>query len=148
ILDADTLVGIGPNTDSFVFNWASAAGSLDVSGSTDGTVALRITLIRSIYASFDNIYIEASEDPVISSVEETHAPLLTAFPVPCTDQLTIAGLSTQPGPVTILSVVGLVVGTAPLTAQGTVDVSDLAPGTYVIRVEASGQLRTVRFIKA
>ncbi|MCU0320653.1 MAG: hypothetical protein MUE88_11345, partial [Flavobacteriales bacterium] len=33
ILDADTLVGIGPNTDSFVFNWASAAGSLDVSGS-------------------------------------------------------------------------------------------------------------------
>ena len=147
VLDADTLVGIGPDTDTFVFNWARAEGSLDVSGSTDGMVALRLTLIRSTYASFDNIYIEASDDPIITTVDEASARVLTAFPIPCSDQLTIAGLPAQPGPVTILSAVGQVVRTVPMMAQGTVDVSGLAPGTYVVRVVAGGQVRTVRFVK-
>lgn len=147
VLDADTLVGIGPNTDSFVFNWARAEGSLDVSGSTDGMVALRMTLIRSTYASFDNIYIEASQDPVITSVEEVEAQPLTAFPIPCADQLTIAGLHAQPRMATIFSTMGPAVRTAPLTAQGTLDVSGLAPGAYLVRMEEGEQVRTVPFIK-
>ena len=70
VLDSDSLTGVGPNADSFVFNWAHAEGSLDVTGSTDGLVAVRMTLLRSSYAAFDNIYIEASFDPVISAVRE------------------------------------------------------------------------------
>ncbi len=146
-LDADTLVGIGPNTDSFVFNWAHAEGSLDVSGSTDGLVALRLTQISSSYASFDNIYIEASEDEVISSVQEANTQLLTAFPIPCADQLTIAGLPAQQCVATVVSALGGSVCAVAITAQGTLDVSGLTAGTYVVRVDAGAQVRTVRFIK-
>ena len=147
VLDADTLVGIGPDTDTFVFNWARAEGSLDVSGSTDGLVALRITLIRCNYASFDNIYVEASMDSVISSIQETAAQRITAYPIPCADQLTIAGLPAQPRMVTLFSTMGQALRAVAITAQGTLDVSGLAPGAYVVRVDVGGQTRTVRFIK-
>ncbi|MBK9276371.1 MAG: T9SS type A sorting domain-containing protein [Flavobacteriales bacterium] len=147
VLDADTLTGTGPDADSFVFNWAHAEGSLDVSGSTDGMVALRMTLIRSSYASFDNIYIEASVDSVISSVHEDEAHALGAFPIPCADLLTLTGMRTRPRMVTIFSTMGEAMRMVPIAAQGTVDVSGLPPGAYVVRVEEGDQVRTVRFIR-
>lgn len=130
-----------------MFHWAHAEGSLDVSGSTDGMVALRMTLIRSSYASFDNIYIEASVDSVISSIHEADTRALAAFPIPCADQLTLTGMHTRPRMVTIFSTMGQAVRAVPITAQGTLDVSSLAPGAYVVRVEEGEQVRTVRFIK-
>ncbi|MEZ4756663.1 MAG: T9SS type A sorting domain-containing protein [Flavobacteriales bacterium] len=147
VLDADTLTGTGPNTDSFVFNWANASGNLDVSGSTDGMVALRMTLIRSTYASFDNIVIEASVDTVISSISEERPRLLTAFPVPCKDHLTIAGIDARSSVAMIYSTLGELVRSAPVNTHGTLDVSGLAPGAYVVRVEGYRGVHSVRFIK-
>lgn len=148
VLDADTLTGLGPAVDSFVFNWAGAEGSLDVSGSTDGMVALRITLISSNYASFDNIYIEASEDPIITSMTENAALQLTAFPIPCADQLTLSGLPQRSHMATIRSVLGCSVRTVQVTPQGTVDVSALSPGAYVLEVTSAATPLSLRFIKA
>lgn len=147
VLDTDTLKGTGPNADSFVFNWANVSGSLDVSGSTDGMVALRMTLIRCSYASFDNIYIEASEDEVITSVAEASAPAIAAYPVPCTDALTVTGLGTGTHRATICSALGHVVGNALISSQGVVDVAALAPGAYLLRVDEGAGQQTVRFVK-
>lgn len=147
VLDSDTLMGVGPDVDYFVFNWANVRGSLDVTGSTDGKVALRMTLIRSSYASFDNIYIEASEDTVITDVSEVSQPLTAAFPVPCKDQLTITGLPAVPLTATIYSILGYAVRRAEISNHGTLNVSGLAPGTYVVRMGEGEKLRTVRFIK-
>lgn len=147
VLDADTLTGTGPAADSFVFNWASVSGSLDVSGSTDGMVALRITLIRSSYASFDNIYIEASQDPVISGVAEQAAPAVRAFPNPCTDRLMIDGLSAGNHQATVLTTVGQAVASTVLSANEGMDVSALVPGSYILRITEGDALRTVRFVK-
>lgn len=147
VLDSDTLTGTGPNADSFVFNWARADGNLDVSGSTDGMVALRITLIRSTYASFDNIYIEASQDSVISAIPEIPMTELTSYPVPCADQLTIQGLSSQTHATLIRSVLGQEFGTFFISSQGTMDVSTLPSGAYFITVQEDTRMHTVRFLK-
>lgn len=147
VLDADTLTGTGPDTDSFIFNWAHAEGSLDASGSTDGTVALRITLIRSTYASFDNIYIEASQDSVISAIPEIRSGSLGGYPVPCVDQLTIKGLSAGSHVATIRSILGQELGTFQITTQGTMDVSTLPSGSYFASVQEGAVANTLRFVK-
>lgn len=147
VLAADTVTGIGPAVDSFVFNWANVSSSLDVSGSTDGMVALRMTLIRSTYASFDNIVIEASVDSVLSSIRENDTLTLTAFPVPCTDQLTIRGLPAKPHAATLISTLGRVERTVQISAQGKLDVNGLASGASVVRMGEGLETRTVRFIK-
>ena len=147
VLDADTLSGSGPNADSFIFNWAHAEGSLDASASTDGMVALRITLLRSDYASFDNIYIEASQDSVISSIPKIQLSALSAFPVPCVDQLTIQGLSAGSHVATIRSVLGQELGTFTITAKGTLDISLLPSGVYLLNVQEGATLNTLRFVK-
>lgn len=46
VLSSDTLFGIAPNSDSFVFNWANAVGLLDISGAADGMVAIRLRCSR------------------------------------------------------------------------------------------------------
>lgn len=80
VLSSDTLFGIAPNSDSFVFNWANAVGLLDISGAADGMVAIRFTLLTSSYAAFDNIYIEVSSSEVINSVAEPGSLMLGAWP--------------------------------------------------------------------
>ena len=147
VLDADSLTGTEPNTNSFIFNWAHAEGSLDASGSTDGMVALRITLIRSTYASFDNIYIEASQDSVISAIPEFRSRSLSAFPVPCVDQLTIEGLSAASHVATIRSVLGQELGAFTITTKGTVDVSILPSGVYLLHLDEGAIRNTLRFVK-
>ncbi|MFZ1331927.1 MAG: T9SS type A sorting domain-containing protein [Flavobacteriales bacterium] len=147
VLDVDTLIGTGPDADSFIFNWAHAAGSLDVSSSTDGMVALRMTLIRSAYASFDNIYIEASLDSVISAIPEIQLRPLNGYPVPCIDQLTIEGLSAGSHVATIRSVLGQELDAFPITAQGKLDVSPLPAGVYLLNVQEGAITRTLRFVK-
>lgn len=147
VLDADTLTGIGPDVNSFIFNWARTEGSLDVSGSTDGFVAIRMTVIRSSYASFDNIYIEASEDPIITSVNENVASRLVGYPIPCAGQLTLAGLPPGMHMATLRSALGGTARTVSVTAQGTVDVAALTPGAYVLEVMTAGKPIALRFIK-
>lgn len=147
VLDVDTLIGTGPDADSFIFNWAHAAGSLDVSSSTDGMVALRMTLIRSAYASFDNIYIEASQDSVIAAISEIQLRPLNGYPVPCIDQLTIEGLSAGSHVATIRSVLGQELDAFPITAQGKLDVSPLPAGVYLLNVQEGAITRTLRFVK-
>ena len=54
----------GTSTDDFrVLRWTYGAVSLDVSGSTDGRVALLFDLRQSGYAVFDNLTVVASNDP-------------------------------------------------------------------------------------
>lgn len=146
-LDADTLMGTGPNEDSFIFEWAHDEGSLDVSGSTDGTVALRITLIRSNYASFDNIYIESSEDEVITAIEKTELSSVQVYPNPCTNQLSIQGLSNQVQTATIRSVLGEEMGSFSMNANGTIDVSMLPKGIYFVQLTQGVLAHTLRFVK-
>ena len=147
VLDADTLIGTGPNPDSFVFNWAHATGSLDVSASTDGMVAVRITLIQSSYASFDNLYIEASEDSVITSLIEPQRRYLSSFPLPCTDQLTIKGLSAQAKTAIIQNMLGQQIGVLPILSENRIDVSNLSPGLYIASFKEGEIINTLRFVK-
>jgi hypothetical protein len=157
VLASDTLVGIAPNTPngagSFVFNWATATGSLDVSASTDDQVAIRFTLLNTgisptspIYSAFDNMYIEGSTVEVITSVPEFGEQTLQVWPNPATDQLIIHG-----GPngsfVEVVSVIGQQVALLTTSSLGVVDVSALARGTYVLRTSRDGVPRQVRFVK-
>ncbi|MCB0774210.1 MAG: T9SS type A sorting domain-containing protein [Flavobacteriales bacterium] len=147
ILDADTLTGKGPNVDDFTFNWEHAEGSLDVSGSIDGMVGIRITLIRSGYASFDNLYIQASQDPVFSAIHEERLQNLEAFPVPCAGRLSITGLAPGQYPATIHSITGNVIASLITDTDGTIDVSSLAPGSYLLRLNNGTMSRVVRFVR-
>jgi hypothetical protein len=146
-IDADTLIGTAPNEDSFIFNWANASGSLDVSGSTDGMVAVRFTLLRSNYASFDNIYIEASQDTVITSTMEKDLASINVYPNPCTNQLHIQGLNTKPQEAILRSVLGEVIGIYPMDNNGSIDVSNLPKGVFFVEVADGSLIRTVRFVK-
>lgn len=157
VLDSDTLVGVAPNaptgTGSFVFNWARVSGSLDVSASTDDQVAIRFTLLNTgltatapIYAAFDNIYIEASTEDVISSVRETLAPALQLWPNPVNNLVRIAGVANGTS-VEIVSITGTRVALLMTSSDGAVDVSGLANGTYVLRTTMNGVVRQARFVK-
>ena len=110
-------------------------------------VALRMTLIRSAYASFDNIYIEASQDSVIAAISEIQLRPLNGYPVPCIDQLTIEGLSAGSHVATIRSVLGQELDAFPITAQGKLDVSPLPAGVYLLNVQEGAITRTLRFVK-
>lgn len=146
-LDVDTLIGTAPNEDSFIFEWAHDEGSLDVSGSTDGMVALRMTLIRSNYASFDNIYIEASEDEVITAMDKNEVSSIQVYPNPCTNQLTVQGLSNNMQIATIRSVLGEEVATFSLDANGSMDVSMLPGGVYFVQLMDGDISQSLRFVK-
>jgi len=146
VLASDTLFGIAPNSDSFVFNWTNDIGLLDISGATGNMVAIRFTLLTSSYAAFDDMYIEASSSEVINSVTELAPGSLGLWPNPASDRVTIKGVA--PGTsVEVFSLTGP--RAASLTAaQGSlVDVSALAPGTYVLRAEVNGVLRSIRFVR-
>ncbi|HRD53418.1 MAG TPA: T9SS type A sorting domain-containing protein [Flavobacteriales bacterium] len=147
VLSSDTLFGIEPNSDSFVFNWANDVGRLEIDGSTDGLVAIRFTLLTSSYAAFDDLYIEASSSETINNIAELGKGSLGLWPNPASDRVTIEGL--VPGTsVDVFSLTGQ--REASLTAaQGSlVDVSVLAPGTYVLRAEVNGVLRSVRLVRS
>jgi hypothetical protein len=157
VLSSDTLIGSAPNAPngagSFVFNWATATGSLDVSASTDDQVAIRFTLLNTgatptapIYSAFDDIYIEASTVEVISSVPEHNEQELQVWPNPATDQLVISG-APNGAAVEVVSVIGQQVAALSMTSLGVVDVSMLARGTYVLRTRKDGVLRQTRFVK-
>lgn len=157
VLASDTLVGIAPNAPngagSFVFNWATATGSLDVSASTDDQVAIRFTLLNTgitiaspIYSAFDNIYIEASSVEVISSLPELREQELQIWPNPVTDQLRITGV-TNGTAVEVLSITGQHVAQLTTASGGEVDVTTLAVGTYILRTSLDGVLRQTRFVK-
>ncbi|MBK8228492.1 MAG: T9SS type A sorting domain-containing protein [Flavobacteriales bacterium] len=156
-LSSDTLIGIAPNAPtgagSFVFNWATDIGSLDVAGSTDDFVAIRFTLLNTgltpttaIYAAFDNIYIEASSSDVISGIVEQALAPMNIWPNPATDRVTIEGLVSGT-PVEIFSLTGQRVAVRMAPQSAAIDVSGLAPGTYVLRTRVDGSVRNARFIK-
>lgn len=145
-LDADTLVGIEPAMDTFVFNWARASGTLDVSGSTDGQVAIRIQQMRSLYSAFDNIYIEASSNIVINAVPEVDALALKLAPNPCIDVLTLSGIA-QVQVVRIHNLLGVQVATLQMDRTGRIDVSALPAGAYVLQVQQGKTMRSLRFVK-
>lgn len=156
-LSSDTLIGIAPNeptgAGSFVFNWATDIGSLDVAGSTDDFVAIRFTLLNTgltpttaIYAAFDNIYIEASSSDVISGIaEHAHAPL-NIWPDPATDRVTIENVVSGT-PVEFFTLSGERVAVRIAQQNAAIDISGLAPGTYVLRARVDGSVRNARFIK-
>lgn len=147
VLSSDTLFGIAPNSDTFVFSWANDIGRLDISGATGSMVAIRFTLLTSSYAAFDDIYIEASSSEVINGVAELGYGSLGLWPNPASDLVTIQGL--VPGTlVEVFSFTGQ--RAASLTAaQGSlVDVSALAPGAYVLRTAVNGVSRSVRFVRS
>lgn len=146
VLSSDTLFGIAPNSDSFIFNWADAVGRLDISGATDGFVAIRFTLLTSSYAAFDNIYIEASSSEVINSMAELGSMTLGAWPNPASDRVTIAGLAAGTT-VEVISLTGQRAAAITAAQGSTLDVSGLAPGTYVLRAEVAGVLRSVQLVR-
>ncbi|MBL7945170.1 MAG: T9SS type A sorting domain-containing protein [Flavobacteriales bacterium] len=157
VLSSDTLVGSAPNAPSgagsFVFNWATATGSLDVSASTEDQVAIRFTLLNTgatptapIYSAFDDIYIEASTVEVISSVPEHRELDLQVWPNPAMDHLIISGAANGTA-VELVSVIGEQVALLTTSSLGVVDVSALAPGTYVLQMNMDGARRQARFVK-
>ncbi len=157
VLASDTLVGIAPDppngAGSFVFEWATATGSLDVSGSTDDRVAIRFTLLNTgvtitspIYSAFDNIYIEASTVEVISSLPEFREQELQVWPNPVNDRIHITGM-TGGTAVEVLSITGQRVALLTASSLGSVDATSLANGMYVLRTVTDGSLRQARFVK-
>lgn len=146
VLSSDTLFGISPNSDSFIFNWTNAIGRLDISGATDVMVAIRFTLLTSSYAAFDDMYIEASSSEVINSVTEMAPGSLGLWPNPASDRVTIEGVT--PGTsVEVFSLTGQRAASITAAQGSMVDVSALAPGTYVLRAEVNGVLRSIRFVR-
>ncbi|MBK8341659.1 MAG: T9SS type A sorting domain-containing protein [Flavobacteriales bacterium] len=156
-LSSDTLIGIAPNAQtgagSFVFNWATDIGSLDVIGSTDDFVAIRFTLLNTgltptsaIYAAFDNIYIEASTTNVISGIAEHALAPMNIWPNPATDRVTIEDLASGT-PVEFFTLTGQRVAVRIAQRDAAIDISALAPGTYVLRARADGSVRNARFVK-
>ena len=146
VLDADTLVGLPPDPDTFVFNWAHVEGSLDVSAATGGQVAIRFQQLSSNYSSFDNVYIEASQDSVISSLPERGRASIEAFPNPCTDVLMLRGTVLGNATVRVYSLLGAQVGQYALF-KGNVDVSNLKAGVYCAQILDGDVLQTLRFVK-
>jgi len=138
----DTLFGTAPNAPtgagSFTFNWARDTVALDASGSTDGLVALRFTLLNTgvaptapIYATFDNIHIEASLDEVITGMPEQVGSLGDAYPVPCMDRLFVPSALTMSS-YAIWSMNGQRVAQGTIGPDGAVSVSALPPGVYLL----------------
>jgi hypothetical protein len=80
-------------------------------------------------------------------VLQASAPVLSAYPNPAKDKLYINGL-THFTTANMIDITCKIIRSVPLTsASNYIDVSQLAAGTYFIRLTVNKEVRTLKFIK-
>ena len=84
-------------------------------------------------------------DGLSGIAEHAHAPM-NIWPNPATDRVTIEDLVSGT-PVEFFTLTGQRVAVRIAQQNAAIDVSGLAPGTYVLRARADGSVRNARFIK-
>ncbi|HRO42778.1 MAG TPA: T9SS type A sorting domain-containing protein [Flavipsychrobacter sp.] len=133
--------------DSLVWQWGNGKTTKDLNpGSnvshtytTPGTynVCLRTYAPCSVEDSCFSI--------VVTSVKDTELPLLTVYPNPATDFLTIENPYAQKAQVLLTDIKGATIITQPLNnPQSQIDISTLTPGMYMVFITLEDGRRTVR----
>ncbi|KAA3623922.1 MAG: HYR domain-containing protein, partial [Bacteroidetes bacterium] len=142
LLDQKDLTGTAPGPHPSIFNWITVVAGMDASGSADGNVSIVFDLIQSGYASFDNLIIQASDEPaeedvcpddmIVNSDPGNCGAVVTYAPVIATDNCS---------PVTTTQTAGLgsggtfPVGTTTETYLATDPSGNTATCTFTITVE-------------
>ena len=119
----------------------------------DGSIAVYADHQRDNYLTFQNIYMySASIDSVILFVEPSKSQLqVTLFPNPSHTMVYVysALSSTDPnGSITIYDLRGQIVLSKPFIKEKTgMDISDLKPGVYFVKITSNRLTRVLKFIK-
>lgn len=113
--------------------------------------------IQSVTVLWPNGIIDVIENPAVNTtlevtesfstvVADAITPSIVLYPNPALNELTIAGVGTGPIPVDVLDVAGKQVLQSTVL-NGSLDVSGLSSGAYVLRFDLDGTVLQARFAK-
>jgi len=78
--------------------------------------------------------------------ENTAQPVVAAYPVPASSEITLTNSATGKTAYTITDITGRIVSTGSFEGKKNVDVSAFAPGTYIVAFESNGQKAQQRLL--
>jgi hypothetical protein len=108
-------------------------GSYDFTPTTDGTYYVGIHCYSDM--NMYNLYVDNFSIDFSTNVEKEVASAISVFPNPANNIITIA--NAENANITIINMVGAVVSTVDnASANQTIDISELANGTYFVRVNS------------
>lgn len=150
--------GVSINTDDFELvpggefpNVASRRvtnNSIEFPASLSGAVLSLAFKVNTPAGGGDRIFIDnivISSSPTANSVIAPNIASAYIYPNPAEGSLYVANV--EAGSVQISDITGVPVLAASVVGKSAVDISSLAPGVYVVKVQSAGGVSTAKFIK-